>query len=349
MHGGDASLRPNINVGRFLNLLDQVVRHGAGERVAAHEHNYFFGEFGEMHSRLPGGVRSADDVHGFALARDGFRCAPAIVDASSLEAINAGHAESPPLNAHGEEKDMTGDFRAVGEFQVAIRAVDANAGDFLWSKNLDTKTLCLRHGAAGEVAASESGRKTQIIFDARAEAGLATGGFTFDDDGAQALAGAIDGRCKSGGATADNGEIVEISLSAGAEANLVGDGRERRLGETRAIGKQNEREGSRLRTKRIHEAAHFRVAFGKLDVNPLIRNLIARQKIAQLVRAIGPAGAEDADAFVWRAERGGPVVKQVVQRGIQLFFGRIPGLHEVIMDARFVDGVDGGAGVGVGS
>src|SRR5437763_232917 len=62
MHGGDASLRPNIDVGRFLDLLDQVVRHGAGERVAAHEHNYLFGEFGEMHSRLAGGARSADDV-----------------------------------------------------------------------------------------------------------------------------------------------------------------------------------------------------------------------------------------------------------------------------------------------
>ena len=136
------------------------MRHGAGEGVAAHEHNHFFSEFGKVHGGLAGGVCSADDVHGFALARDGFRCAPAIVDASSLEAINAGHAESPPLNAHGQEKDMTGDFRAVGEFQVAIRAVDANAGDFLWSKNLDTKTLCLRHGAAGEVAASESGRKT---------------------------------------------------------------------------------------------------------------------------------------------------------------------------------------------
>src|SRR5690242_19863557 len=159
VHRRDAGLRPDFNLGCFLDLLDQIVRHGAGQGIAADEHNDFFGEFREVHGGLAGGIRCADDVHRFAPARNGFRCAPAIVNASSLEAINARHVECPPLNAHGEEKDVTGDFRAIGEFQVAIRAIDSNASSFLRSKNLHSKTLRLRDGAPGEVAASESGRK----------------------------------------------------------------------------------------------------------------------------------------------------------------------------------------------
>jgi len=35
-------------------------------------------------------------------------------------------------------------------------------------------------------------------------------------------------------------------------------------------------------------------------------------------------------------------MQQVVERGIEFFLGRIPRLHQIIMYARLVDGVDGG-------
>src|SRR5213075_3151342 len=70
-----------------------------------------------------------------------------------------------------------------------------------------------------------------------------------------------------------------------------------------------------LRAKGIQEAAYFRVAFGELHVNPLIRHLIAGKEIAQLVRAIGPARAKYADALVRGAKCGGPFMEQVVQGG----------------------------------
>src|SRR5690242_10339280 len=141
MHRGDAGLGPDFDLGRFLDLLDQIVRHGAGQGIAANEHNDFFGEFREVHGGLTGGVCSADDVYGFALARNGFGSAAAIIHACALEAVDAGNVESAPLNAHGEKKDVTGDFGAVREFQVAIGAFCAKAGGFLRGKNLHAKTL----------------------------------------------------------------------------------------------------------------------------------------------------------------------------------------------------------------
>src|SRR6516225_1582123 len=94
----DAGLRPDFDVGCFLDLLDQVVRHGAGKRIAAHEHNHFFSEFGEVHGRLAYGICSADDVNRFALAGNGFGGAAAVVNACALKLVT-GNVESAPLNA----------------------------------------------------------------------------------------------------------------------------------------------------------------------------------------------------------------------------------------------------------
>src|SRR2546430_4014551 len=42
-----------------------------------------------------------------------------------------------------------------------------------------------------QIAASEAGRKAEVILDARTEASLAAGSFAFDDDGAQTFTGAV--------------------------------------------------------------------------------------------------------------------------------------------------------------
>src|SRR5205814_4444166 len=127
------------------------------------------------------------------------------------------------------------------------------------------------------------------VLDARTAAGAVAGRFDFEAAGAPTFAGTVDRGSAPRGTGGHDGQVIDISLGARTQANLVGDGRKRRLGETRAIRKQDEREGLRLRAKGIQEAAYFRVAFGELHVNPLIRHLIAGKEIAQLVRAIGPA------------------------------------------------------------
>ena len=114
MNAHNARLRPNLDVGGLCDLLDEVMRHGAGERVAADQHDHFFGELGEMHGGLTSRVRAADDIHRFAFTGNGFGCSAAVVNASALKAINPGHVQGAPLNAHGQKKHMAGDFRAVG-------------------------------------------------------------------------------------------------------------------------------------------------------------------------------------------------------------------------------------------
>ncbi len=80
----------------------------------------------------------------------------------------------------------------------------------------------------------------------------------------------------------------------------------------------------------------------------LIGNAVAGEEIADVVICRGPARADDADAFKGRLVALLPGFEQVVEHGIELLFGRVPGFVEVVVDLGGVDGADGGFGVGVG-
>src|SRR5579864_8761263 len=76
--------------------------------------------------------------------------------------------------------------------------------------------------------------------------------------------------------------------------------------------------------------------------------MVLREEHAEFVGLGRPAGAEELDAFVRRMIGIHKLVEHVVERGIQILVGGIPGLQKKIVDAGGVDGFDGGVGVGVG-
>ncbi len=76
--------------------------------------------------------------------------------------------------------------------------------------------------------------------------------------------------------------------------------------------------------------------------------MVSGQEIAHFVGSRGPARAQHADALVRRPIRRAPVFQQIVEDRIQMLAGRVPGLQEKVVNVDFIDGVDGGAGVGIG-
>src|SRR5580704_12305009 len=135
VHLGNDGLWPNIDVGGFLNLLDQVVRHGAGQRLAADQHDHLAGKLREMHGRLAGGIRATDNVYGLPLAGQCFGSSAAVVNASALKAVDARNIQSPPLNSHGQQQRVAGYFETVAQLDITVRAIDADADGFLGRKN----------------------------------------------------------------------------------------------------------------------------------------------------------------------------------------------------------------------
>ena len=60
-----------------------------------------------------------------------------------------------------------------------------------------------------------------------------------------------------------------------------------------------------------------------------------------------PASGEQPEAFERGTEIGDPVGEQVVEDRIQLLFGRIPWLQQVIVQTNSIDGAQRGIDVGV--
>ena len=71
-----------------------------------------------------------------------------------------------------------------------------------------------------------------------------------------------------------------------------------------------------LRCQGGHQAFHVVIGICSLDVQPLIRDAIARQEFAKVIRLRRPAASQDAKAFKTRPVVGEPIVEQVVDDGI---------------------------------
>ncbi len=85
-----------------------------------------------------------------------------------------------------------------------------------------------------------------------------------------------------------------------------------------------------------------------LRIKPYIRNLVSRQEVPHLVVRRGPPRTDNPQPLEWSFVGVVPVVEQIVEYGIKLLLGRVPGLRQIIVNARRIDGPDCGLGIGVG-
>src|SRR5216684_3523447 len=64
---GNAGMCPQLNVRCLLNLVNQILRHGAGKRLAAHKYDDALCISGEVHRRLTCRVRAAHHIDDLTL------------------------------------------------------------------------------------------------------------------------------------------------------------------------------------------------------------------------------------------------------------------------------------------
>ena len=224
---------------------------------------------GEVHGGLACGICTADNVDVFIFVGRGFGVGSAVVDACAGEAIHAGDIQATPLHAGGNDYAVAKEFLAGGKFYDAIFALDAEGFGLDRRQDFSAEAFDLGDAAAGEVGSAETGGKAEIVFDAGAEAGLATGGFTLDKNRAQAFGAAIESACQAGGTRADDDDIVKIARGGGREAEFRGDVGERGFLQDGAVRKNHDREiGGRI----SDSGADTRIGTGA-GLNPAIRDL----------------------------------------------------------------------------
>ena len=84
--------------GVLRDIVDQVLRHGGAQALAAHQHDHAFRVAGEIHCGLAGGIGAADDVDILIPAGDRLGRARSVIYACALQAFDAGHIQLAPLH-----------------------------------------------------------------------------------------------------------------------------------------------------------------------------------------------------------------------------------------------------------
>src|SRR5262249_62393097 len=102
-------------------------------------------------------------------------------------------------------------------------------------------TLSLYYGTAGQIAATEADRKSQVVLDAGAHSRLPAWSFLLDHHGVQAFGSAIHSSGKPRRPSAYDRQIIKIGLRARPQTDFLSHFRRHTLDEACSIGKQHYR------------------------------------------------------------------------------------------------------------
>ena len=104
--------------------------------------------------------------------------------------------------------------------------------------------------------------------------------------------------------------------------------------EHRAVLEHRDRQARLVDGDHLEQLARVGVA---LDVVPVRRNPVAGHEIAQVVRVLGEAVADDAQAARLERRAGLPGRQQILEHREEAFLGRIPRLQQVVVERDLVD------------
>ena len=141
-------------------------------------------------------------------------------------------------------------------------------------------------------------------------------------------------------ARADDDEVVERKLFLRLEADSRGD--LGRVGADERLGVRQQHDGQPVGAKR---GLREQPACGLLvDLEPAVGDLVVREQVAHALRLRGEVVPDDAHCVAVGLcagcdglDRGPPVFEQVVEHGVETLLGRVPRLHQVVVEADLID------------
>ena len=179
--------------------------------------------------------------------------------------------------------------------------------------NFRAQAFCLSRRSASKVGPADPLWKAKIIFDARARTCLSADAFLLDHDAAQALGSCIYGTGQPGRASANDDQIIKGLHGLGCETRLAGQTTRIRIHQGFSIREENNRQAVSCIGKRLDHSESFQII---LDIQPLIRNLVARQKILYMMACCRPLRARHANSIIGHRGIRHPIAEQVVEHGI---------------------------------
>ena len=174
---------------------------------------------GEVHDRLPGGVRRAHDHHVLALDGGGLGGRRAVVDARAGEGLHPGGLQPRVVHPRRDEDAVAADLRAAVERDHPRRPVLADGEHLAGGEHLRAQAQRLGRRAPREVGAADAGREPEVVLDPRALARLPARRVALHQERPQALGRSVDRRRQPGRPAAEDDEVVEGELRRRVEAD----------------------------------------------------------------------------------------------------------------------------------
>ena len=174
----------------------------------------------------------------------------------------------------------------IGELYEVILIVGTDGAGAL-RQEFGAKAGGLHIGAAGEIFSADAGGESQIILDFGTRPSLSAGGIGLDDQGLEAFGASIDCSCESRPVPHLQLTGHKVLSGLGSQANFAGKLGLRRLDQRGAVGERNGGELAIVYVELLQEVTGFFIVLG---IEPDVRNLVAGQKIADLVIAEDPRG-----------------------------------------------------------
>jgi len=105
--------------------------------------------------------------------------------------------ETAILRAAGDEQTFGDNVFSAFQFKNGIPLIESQFSCWCWNRYTRAELIGLKNARSGQLASGDAGRKSQVIFDAHAAAGLTSRSGVFEHDGVLILGRAINRRRQS--------------------------------------------------------------------------------------------------------------------------------------------------------
>ena len=310
--------RQDLDGRRPLDLVDQVARHVAAEVLVADRQVDAVHVRGEEHGGLPGRVAAPHDHDGVAGAELRLHPGGRVVHAGPLELAEARDVEAPVAGAGRDQHRQRAHGRPVVEPQHVVPVEPLEGGRLRRDADARAEAPSLDDRPLGQLGARDARREAEVVLDARRGPRLAARRDPVEDDGGEPLRGAVDGRRQPGRPRADDQEVA-VERRGGRRTQSDPP---RQLGvagvaQHRLTTPDHHRRVLRTDAQLPQQRLGLRVA---LEVEPAVREAVARGELAQPARVRVVARAHDPEAAAELDQEGAPdevrLHDEVAQAGV---------------------------------
>src|SRR5216684_1637630 len=222
----DLTLRSHFDRRILFDAADEVARHAVGKLALPHHHDDPVGPIGQVDGGLPGRVTGANDHDRFPFAELRFHRRREVVDPGAVELRQIFDRQPAVFRPGGDDDRSRADPRAVVDLDGEWSLVATNAHCGFGDQQLRAEFLRLRERTCGELLTGDAGRKSEVVFDAHAGAGLTARLVRFDHQHVETFRRRVHRGAKSGWSRTDDHNITYVALidiDRVIEAETVGD------------------------------------------------------------------------------------------------------------------------------